>query len=79
MFHVPCLLLLKSCNVSYVLYPLQLNLSIQHLSVATAIDSLCHPPLLHAIYRKTLYVSPSVYKLPVYKPMQFLILLLPQL
>ena len=45
MFHVPCLHFWSLAIFLKILDPLQLHLSTQHLSVATAIDNLCHPPL----------------------------------
>ena len=60
MFHVPCLLFLQSLRyfLSSGSFTAQ-SLSTQHLSVATVIDNLRHPPLLcttlsklHAIYVK---------------------------
>ena len=42
MFHVPCYAFLESCNISYVLGPLQLSLSTQHLSLATTIATLAN-------------------------------------
>ena len=52
MFYVPYLLFSESCNISKFFDPLQLNFSTsssQHLSVATVIDNLSHPPLSFAL------------------------------